>query len=85
MSYAPEASKMVEQVDWNFCCKVAETMESDKQEGITALSNGAILFRRMLSYIELATNRTRRQTGCCRVLRPWFLDCSRALRAWFQP
>jgi hypothetical protein len=53
---------MVEQVDWNFCCKVAETMESDKQEGITALSNGAILFRRMLNYIELATNRTRRQT-----------------------
>jgi hypothetical protein len=36
MSYAPEASKMIEQVDWNFCYKVAETMESDKQEGITA-------------------------------------------------
>jgi hypothetical protein len=34
---------MIEQVDWNFCCKVAGTMESDQQEGITALSNGAIL------------------------------------------
>ncbi len=36
---------MIEQVDWNFCCKVADTMESDKQEGITAQSKGAILFR----------------------------------------
>jgi hypothetical protein len=24
---------MIEQVDWNFCCKVAETMESDKPKG----------------------------------------------------
>ena len=31
---------MIEQVDWNFCCKVADTMESDRQGGITALSNG---------------------------------------------
>jgi hypothetical protein len=23
---------MIEQVDWNFCCKVADRMESDKQE-----------------------------------------------------
>jgi hypothetical protein len=23
---------MVEQVDWNFCCKVADTMESHRQE-----------------------------------------------------
>ena len=36
---------MIEQVDWNFCCKVADTMESDKREGITAQSKGAILFR----------------------------------------
>jgi hypothetical protein len=36
---------MIEQVDWNFRCKVADTMESDRQEGIKALSNGAILFR----------------------------------------
>lgn len=36
---------MIEQVDWNFCCKVAETMESDKQKGDYTLSNGAILFR----------------------------------------
>ena len=34
---------MTEQVEWNFCCKVAGTMESDKQEAITTLSNGAIL------------------------------------------
>jgi hypothetical protein len=36
---------MVEEVDWNFRCKVAGTRESDWQEGITALSNGAMLFR----------------------------------------
>jgi hypothetical protein len=36
---------MIEQVDWNFYSKVADTMESDKQEGITALPNGAILCR----------------------------------------
>jgi hypothetical protein len=35
---------MVEQVDWNFRCKVADTMESRKQGGITGLSKGAILF-----------------------------------------
>ena len=29
---------MIEQVDWNFYSKVADTMESDKQEGITGLS-----------------------------------------------
>ena len=33
---------MIEQVDWNFCCKVANTMESRGPEGITALSNGTI-------------------------------------------
>jgi hypothetical protein len=48
---------MIEQVDWNFGCKVADTMESDRQEGITALSNGAILLGGMLNYVELATNR----------------------------
>jgi hypothetical protein len=36
---------MIEEVDWNSCCKVADTMESNEQEGITALANGAILFR----------------------------------------
>src|ERR1700676_3518024 len=75
---------MIEQVDWNFCCKVADRMESDRQEGITALSNGAILLGGMLNYIELATSRTRRQTGCCRGLRLCFQDCSQALQAWFQ-
>jgi len=34
---------MIEEVDWNFCCKVADAMGSHRQEGITALSNGAIL------------------------------------------
>jgi hypothetical protein len=48
---------MIEQVDWNFCCKVADTMEFDRQAGITALSNGAILLGGMLNYIELATSR----------------------------
>ena len=28
---------MIEQVDWNFYSKVADTMESERQEGITAL------------------------------------------------
>jgi hypothetical protein len=34
---------MIEQVDWNFYSKVAGIMESHWQEGITTLSNGAIL------------------------------------------
>jgi len=37
---------MIEQIEWNFYSKVADRMESDRQGGITALSNGAILFRR---------------------------------------
>ncbi len=27
---------MIEEVDWNFYSKVADTMESDRQEGIAA-------------------------------------------------
>ena len=44
---------MIEQVDWNFCCKVADTMECDRQEGITA----QLYLGGMLNYLGLGTDR----------------------------
>ena len=59
---------MIEQVDWNFCCKVADRMESDRQEGITALSNSAILLGGSLNYVEIISNYRQAGTQANRTL-----------------
>jgi len=37
---------MIEQIDWNFCCKVADTMESQRQE----MAYGTALCRNLFSW-----------------------------------
>ena len=49
---------MIEQVDWNFYSKVADTMESDKQvRDYRTVQMAQFYLGGMLNYVEVATSR----------------------------